>query len=101
MEELTEHIDIGPNWTVVGTLLKLNQRRLDDINQQSSSSATKIIKMFELWLNTTPTASRRQVLEALRKRVVAENTVANEYEEYLKQQYKESCMLVLLLCLHS
>ena len=34
------------------------------------------IKMFELWLDTNPHATRKQIIEGLRKGVIEENTVA-------------------------
>ena len=40
--------------------------------------------MFEMWLVTNPHATRRQVIDALRKEVIKENTIAHEYEQILK-----------------
>ena len=36
--------------------------------------------MFELWLDTKPDATRRQVVDALRKEVIKEMTIALKYE---------------------
>uniref|UniRef100_A0A1X7UGL0 Death domain-containing protein n=1 Tax=Amphimedon queenslandica TaxID=400682 RepID=A0A1X7UGL0_AMPQE len=49
-----------------------------------------MIEMFNLWLDTTPKASRsrRKVLEALRKSVVGENTIADEYEKHLRDLHE-------------
>ena len=91
IKELTEHIDVGTNWYIVGTVLDLDQRRLQSIKEQGGSDTDKIIEMFNLWLTTTPTASRRQVLEALRIRVVGENTLADEYEKHLKKLHEATC----------
>ena len=45
--------------------------------------------MFELYLDTTPNATRKQVIDALRKSVIEEITVANAYEQTLRK----SCSL--------
>ncbi|XP_019860404.1 PREDICTED: uncharacterized protein LOC109588729 [Amphimedon queenslandica] len=74
-----------PTEYIIGTMLDLDQKRLRSIEAQTSHSDThKMIEMFNLWLTTTPTASRRQVLETLRKSVVSEHTVADKYEKHLK-----------------
>ncbi|XP_019862484.1 PREDICTED: uncharacterized protein LOC109591132 [Amphimedon queenslandica] len=86
LPELVEHIDVGTKWHLLGTLLHVDDKKLDGIEQlQGHDDTSKTLKMFQHWLTTTPTASRRQVLEALRKRVVNEHTVANKYEKYLKE----------------
>ena len=46
--------------------------------------------MFELWLVANPHASRRQVIDALRKEVIEENTIAHEYEQTLKMSCSSS-----------
>ena len=99
IKELTEHVDVGSNWYIVGTMLDLDQRRLRSIEGQTGHTDThKTIEMFNLWLTTTPTASRREILEVLRKRVVGENTVADEYEKHLKELHESTCKLTLTVC---
>ncbi|XP_019854810.1 PREDICTED: uncharacterized protein LOC105313548 [Amphimedon queenslandica] len=85
IKELTEHVDVGTNWYIVGTMLDLDQRQLQDITGKAVPSTHKMIEMFNLWLTTTPTASRRQILEVLRIRVVGKNTLADEYEKHLRK----------------
>ena len=97
IKELTEHVDVSTNWHIVGTMLDLDQRRLRSIERQTGHTDThKMIEMFNLWLTTTPTASRRQVLETLRIRVVGENTLADKYEKYLKELHEATCKLCML-----
>ena len=92
LSELLEHIDVGTKWYFLGTLLHVDDKRLDGIEQlQGHDDTSKTLKMFQHWLTTTPTASRRQVLEALRKRVVNEHTVADKYEKYLKELHDTTC----------
>ena len=96
-KELTEHVNVGTNWYTLGTMLDLDQKQLQDINGRAISSTQKMIEMFNLWRATTPTASRRQVLEALGKSVMGENALAYEYENYLKDLYETTCKLYLCM----
>ena len=85
LDELCEHICIGSKWYQLGVLLKLNDVKLDDIHRLAENSTYKTLKMFKLWLDTKPDATRRQVVDALRKEVVEEITVAYEYEQTLRK----------------
>ena len=87
LDELCEHIVIGTKWYQLGIQLKLDVTQLDVINEQNSDVTQKTSKMFQLWLSTNPLATRRHVLEALRKRMIGENNVANEYEKVLTSSY--------------
>ena len=92
LSELIERIDVGTKWYLLGTLLHVDDKRLDGIEQlQGHDDTSKTLKMFQHWLTTTPTASRKQVLEALKKRVVNEHTVADKYEKYLKEHHDTNC----------
>ncbi|XP_019857910.1 PREDICTED: uncharacterized protein LOC109586180 [Amphimedon queenslandica] len=89
IKELTGHVDASTNWYIIGTMLDLDQKRLRSIEALAGHTDThKMIEMFNLWLTTTPTASRRQVLDVLRIRVVGENTLADEYEKHLKELHE-------------
>ena len=84
LDELCEHIRIGSKWYQLGILLKLDPKKLrDDIQKLPEDSTYKTSRMFELWLDTKPNATRRQVVDALRKEVIEEITVAHEYEKTL------------------
>ena len=79
LDELCEHIRIGSKWYQLGIqLLKL--QKLEDIHKLPDDSTYKTTKMFELWLDTKPNATRRQVVDALRKESMS---VAHEYEQIL------------------
>ena len=90
LTELCEHIRIGGNWYQLGIQLNLDHKRLNDIHKLPEDSTYKTTKMFELWLDTNPHATRRQVLDALRKEVIKENTIAHEYEQTLKMSCSSS-----------
>ena len=89
LDELCEHILVGGKWYQLGVLLKLNPKKLDDIHKVPDDSTYKTTKMFELWLDATPNATRKQVIDTLRKSVIEEITVANVYEQTLRK----SCSL--------
>ena len=80
LDELCEHIRIGDKWYQFGILLKLDSKKLNDIYRQPDNSTYKTFKMFELWLNTKPHATRRQIIDVLKKEVIEENTIAHKYE---------------------
>ena len=84
--ELCEHVRIGTNWYILGTLLKLDARKLEDIKLLNENSEFKALKMFELWLKVNPIATRREIIETLKKEVVAENAVAIKYEKALEKK---------------
>ena len=83
--ELSEYICIGDNWYQLGTQLNIDHRRLNDIHKLPENCTYKTTKMFELWLGTNFDATRRQVLDALRKEAVKEIAVADKYEDALKK----------------
>ena len=81
-------------------MLDLDQKRLRSIEAQTGhTGAHKMIEMFNLWLDTTPTASRRQVLEALRVDAVEEITLAHKYEKHLRELHETTCKLYYTCCL--
>ena len=87
LDELCEHIMIGIKWYQLGIQLKLDVTQLDVIDKENSDVTQKTAKMFQLWLSTNTLATRKHVLEALRKRVIGENNLANEYEKMLTSPY--------------
>ena len=86
LDELCEHIRIGDKWYQFGILLKLDSKKLNDIHRRPYDSTYNTLKMFQLWLNTNPHATRRQIIDALRKEVIEENTIAHEYELVVLRQ---------------
>ena len=80
LDELCEHIRIGSKWYQLGVQLKLNTKKLEDIHKLPDDSTYKTTKMFELWLDTKPDATRRQVVDALKKKIIEENTIVHDYE---------------------
>ena len=83
LEELCEHIKVYKKWYPLGILLKLNPNELNIIEYNQDNYDVKVAKMFELWLATSPHATRRQVIDALRKEVIGENTTAYNYMKTL------------------
>ena len=87
LAELCEHIRIGTKWYHLGFQLKLSPEKLEAIHKLPDDSTYKTTKMFELWLDTKPDATRRQVIDALRKDVIGEITISHEYEVALRELF--------------
>ena len=85
LAELCEHVRVGIKWYTFGVLLKLDTTKLDSIRLMNEESDVKAIKMFELWLNSKPKATRRDIIDTLQKDTIAENTIAEQYESVLKE----------------
>ena len=80
--ELTEHANVGTKWRQVGIQLKLDVKELNAIEDENKKVADRVSKMYELWLNTTLGATRRQLLEVLKKDSIKELTLASEYVKH-------------------
>ena len=80
LHELYEHVRIGTNWYKLGVLLKLDVIKLKDVRLLNEDSEFKSLKMFELWLNTNPNATRKEMLETLQKDAIGENAIAENYK---------------------
>ena len=93
LHELYEHVRIGTNWYKLGVLLKLDVTKLNDVRLLNEDSDFKSLKMFELWLNTNPNATRKEVIETLRKDAIGENATAENYKKALIES--EYCMLII------
>ena len=90
LAELVQHVRVGSNWYLLGVLLKLDEIKLNDIRTMTEGSDFKASQMFQLWLQTNPNATRRQVIEALKKESIKEMTVADNYEKSLRVQSEPS-----------
>lgn len=85
LDELCENVRIGCKWHQLGIQLKLDATELDSIDEKSRDNSFKTTKMFQLLLTTNPQITRQDILRGLRKKVVNENNVANEYERTLRK----------------
>ena len=87
LDELYEHVRLGTKWYEFGVLLKLDVRELEAIEQdQSRRPERKALQMFQLWLNTTANATRRQVIDALRRNVIGEVVLAENYIKAIRER---------------
>ena len=68
---------------------------LDDIKIEKSETQEKRTQMFRLWLASQPEASHRQLVEALKLKVIGEHTMAVEYEEKVKQQSEQTREIIV------
>ena len=85
LHELCEYVTIGTKWFLFGVLLKLDKRELDAIEELNKDVVYKAMKMFRLWLDTNPSATRRQVIDTLRMNTIKENAIAETYERALTE----------------
>ena len=76
-------------WHQLGIKLGVDTQMLDDIKIEKSETQEKRTQMFRLWLASQPEASHRQLVEALKLKVIGEDAMAVEYEEKVKQQTLE------------
>ena len=90
VHELYEHVRVGTNWYKLGVLFKLDIKTLNDIRSLlNEDSDFKSLKLFELWLSTKPNATRRDIIETLKKDAIGEITAAERYRVAL-QESKQS-----------
>ena len=88
LHELLEYVPIGDEWYAMGILLKLDKRKLDEIHDLPDKTVTfKTVQMFGLYLDTYPTATRRQIIETLNKSVIGRYSLAKEYKKELRDLY--------------
>ena len=90
LAELCELVPIGTKWRQMGIQLELNDRKLNEIEEESKNTADKVSKMYKLWLNTNLQATRRQIVETLKMDIIEENTLAQNYETKLRERHSNS-----------
>ena len=95
LDELTEDVNVGDKWYMLGIQLKIGPKALTSIGKEQSDTSMKLCKMYEEWLSTTPGATRRQLLKALRLQCVNELHIAKEYEKKLTKGKK-----IFVLCIN-
>ena len=83
LTELLKHVSISTKWYQIGVLLEINSAKLDGIEKDCQGSDMKALKMFEFWLSSNPSASRKQIIDTLKTEAINENTVAEEYRRTL------------------
>ena len=84
LAELVEQVPTN-RWQELGLQLGISENALEEIKLNHSCVATSRQEMYKLWLRTTPQASRKQVLEALKKKSVAEFFMAEMYSSFILQ----------------
>ena len=87
LAELCEHIPITTKWYQMGIQLNLSVKKLNEIEEESKDTTDRMVKMYELWLDTNPQATRRQIVEILKMGVIDEIILALNYETKLKQLF--------------
>ena len=83
LSELFKHVNISTKWYQFGVLLEINSDKLNCIDKDYQESDLKALKVFELWLSTNPSATRKQIIDTLKTESIGENTVAEKYQKTL------------------
>ena len=83
LSELFKHVSISTKWYQFGVLLEINSTKLNCIEQDCQGSDMKALKMFELWLCSNPSASRKKIIDTLETEAIGENTIAEKYRKTL------------------
>ena len=74
------------DWYRLGVLLQLDSVDLENIRKFPLESE-KLTRIYDIWLNTKgETATRQELLTALRSEFVGLNQIALKYEKYLKER---------------
>ncbi|XP_019862700.1 PREDICTED: uncharacterized protein LOC109591400, partial [Amphimedon queenslandica] len=73
-------------WHMLGLILEVDDKKLQDIDSERSDIEEKRTQMFRAWLSGKPGASHNQLVEALRLKVIGEDSIAKEYEEKVKEE---------------
>ena len=88
LDELCEHVDIGSSWYKFGVLLKLKTEDLDNIAVYKSGDMQSL-KMFDFWLINNPKATRKDIIDTLKKPFIGMNDTAERYLMALKESELE------------
>ena len=83
LSDLCEHARIQ-DWYQLGLQLEIDSIHLNEITCDNKSEVMKRTKMFEIWLRTNPKASVGQMADALRRKSIQENAIADEFEQIYK-----------------
>ena len=85
LDELRKYVGVNEKWYKFGVLLYLPVIQLDDIAKLNVDADFKALKMFYLWLNNNPNATRKEIIEKLQKEDIGESDVAEKYLKALKE----------------
>ena len=96
LQELCEHIRLGPNWELFGGQLGLDSIELESIDQLKKDDRYKTRKMFKLWLSTNSHPTRKQIVDTLRSKVIGMNSTASDYEKVLLQGKYIECLKIIV-----
>ena len=88
LDELVDQADIKTKWQRLGARLKLDDMDLEAIKHDNSSTDDRVQKMYSLWLESQPRATRRQLLKALE--AMNTLTLADNYKKWIASQIQST-----------
>ena len=90
LAELENHVRTN-EWHAVGLQLHLEENDLVAIEREHHGKIASCRRsMFDLWLKTSPEASRKQLLDCLKSKAVAEIHMAEQYRECICRQLSQT-----------
>ena len=90
LAELENHVRTI-KWHAVGLQLQLEENDLVAIEREYRGDIASCRRsMFDLWLKTFPGASRKQLLDGLKSKAVAEIHMAEQYRECICRQLSQT-----------
>ena len=88
LAELMKEVCLTADWYEIGMRLDLDPDKLNSIRFSPVSERTKTSDMYELWLDSKPEATRRELVEVLEEMEL--NRQAARYKKYLKRIAEKS-----------
>lgn len=79
--ELLRKVRLGPTLYAVGDGLDLDKEKLNEIRCDSDTIENKNSRMYQLWLESKPNATRRELIEVLEDLGI--NDKAVQYKKYI------------------
>ena len=83
--ELLREVKLVSKWYVIGTRLDLDTDDLDVIQISPVAEDVKASRMYKLWLDSKPYATRRQLIEVLQG--MNFNRQALDYRNYIGKNF--------------
>lgn len=97
LSELIEHAPVGCKWNELGLQLNIDPNKLNNIDNDNQAVTRKVTAMYETWLQIDPNATRKQLIDALRKTSVERDALASHYERYIIEGSKNKKLIVQIV----
>ena len=72
-------------WYEIGVALKIPDKELEGLQQQSLSNTNKLSKVLQCWINQCVEVTWYSIITAVRSKVIGQTQVSQEIESYVLQ----------------